>query len=80
MFHMTTLTDDRINDLYATAAELFADFIRTHPDSPHLADARLMLGRAYARTGRCGEAVGAYREVAAADRAIGGAFRAARPW
>ncbi|MFH1566648.1 MAG: tetratricopeptide repeat protein [Gemmatimonadota bacterium] len=47
---------------YATAAELFADFIRNHPDSPHLADARLMLARAYARTDRCGEAVGAYEE------------------
>lgn len=47
---------------YATAAELFADFIRNRPDSRHLADARLMLARSYGRSGRCGEAIGAYEE------------------
>jgi len=47
---------------YATAAELFADFIRNRPDSRHLADARLMLARSYARSDRCGEAIGAYEE------------------
>lgn len=47
---------------YATAAELFADFIRNQPDSRHLADARLMLARSYARSDRCGEAIGAYEE------------------
>ena len=45
---------------YATAAELFAEFIRNYPRSPHLADARLMLARSLARNERCGPAIGAY--------------------
>lgn len=45
---------------YATTAELFAEFIRNYPDSPQQAEARLMLARSYARSGRCGDAVGAY--------------------
>jgi TolA-binding protein len=45
---------------HATAAELFAEFIRNYPESQHLADARLMLARAYGRSGRCAEAVPAY--------------------
>ncbi|HJN26768.1 MAG TPA: tetratricopeptide repeat protein [Candidatus Latescibacteria bacterium] len=47
---------------YATAAQLFSDFIRNHPADPHLADARLMLAQAYGRSNRCTEAVGAYRD------------------
>ena len=46
---------------YATAAQLFGDFIRNHPAAPHLADARLMLAQSYGRTSRCEEAVVAYR-------------------
>jgi len=45
---------------YPTAAELFAEFIRNYPDSPRQAEARLMLARSYARSGRGGEAVGEY--------------------
>lgn len=45
---------------YATTAELFAEFIRNYPNSPRQAEARLMLARSFARSGRCGEAVGAY--------------------
>ncbi len=46
---------------YATAAELFSDFIRNHPGDPHLAEARFMLARSFARTNRCADAVVAYR-------------------
>ena len=45
---------------YATAAGLFAEFIRNYPDSPQLAEARLMLARAYRQSGRCDLAVPAY--------------------
>jgi len=45
---------------YATAAELFAEFIRNYPDSQHLAEARLMLARSYQNSGRCELAVKAY--------------------
>ncbi len=45
---------------YATAAGLFAEFIRSYPDSPQLAEARLMLARAYRQSGRCDLAVPAY--------------------
>ncbi|MEE2658572.1 MAG: tetratricopeptide repeat protein [Candidatus Latescibacterota bacterium] len=47
---------------YATASALFADFIRNYPGDSHLAEARLMLARSYARSRRCGEAVTAYKE------------------
>ena len=63
---------------YATAAELFAEYIRNYPDSPNLAEARLMLARSYGRSGRCAMAVPAYEtfyqehpdhlEIAAARR------------
>ncbi len=45
---------------YATAAGLFAEFIRNYPDSPQLAEARLMLARAYRQSSRCDLAVPAY--------------------
>lgn len=45
---------------YATASALFAEFIRNYPDSPQLAEARLMLARAYRQHGRCDLAVSAY--------------------
>ncbi len=45
---------------YATAAGLFAEFIRNYPDSQQLAEARLMLARAYRQSGRCDLAVPAY--------------------
>ena len=45
---------------YATAAGLFADFVRNYPDSQQLAEARLMLARAYRQSGRCDLAVPAY--------------------
>lgn len=45
---------------YATAAGLFAEFVRNYPDSQQLAEARLMLARAYRQSGRCGLAVPAY--------------------
>ncbi len=47
---------------YATAAALFADFIRNYPASPQLAEARLMLSRAYRQNGRCDLAVPAYEQ------------------
>lgn len=47
---------------YATAAALFADFIRNYPASPQLAEARLMLARAYRQNGRCNLAVPAYEQ------------------
>ena len=45
---------------YATAAGLFAEFLRNYPDSPQLAEARLMLARAYRQSGRCDLAVPTY--------------------
>jgi len=45
---------------YATAAGLFAEFVRNYPDSQQLAEARLMLARAYRQSGRCDLAVPAY--------------------
>ena len=45
---------------YATAAGLFAEFIRNYPDSQQIAEARLMLARAYRQSGRCDLAVPAY--------------------
>ena len=45
---------------YATAAGLFADFVHNYPDSQQLAEARLMLARAYRQSGRCDLAVPAY--------------------
>ena len=47
---------------YATSAQLFAEFIRNYPGDPHLAEARLLLARSYARSQRCGEAVPAFEE------------------
>ena len=45
---------------YATAAGLFAEFVRNYPDSQQIAEARLMLARAYRQSGRCALAVPAY--------------------
>ena len=45
---------------YATAAQLFADFIRNHPGHANVPEARLLLARSYARSSRCAEAVPAY--------------------
>ncbi len=45
---------------YATAAALFAEFIRNYPDNPQLAEARLMLAHAYRQSGRCDLAAPAY--------------------
>ena len=45
---------------YATAAQLFADFIRNHPGHANVPDARLLLARSYAGSSRCAEAVPAY--------------------
>ena len=45
---------------YATAAALFAEFIHNYPDYPQLAEARLMLARAYRQSGRCDLATPAY--------------------
>ena len=45
---------------YATAAGLFAEFVRNYPDSQQLAEARLMLARAYRQSDRCDLAVPAY--------------------
>jgi TolA-binding protein len=45
---------------YATAAELFSEFIRNYPDSRHLAETRLMLARSFGRSGRCAQALTAY--------------------
>ena len=45
---------------YATAAGLFAEFVRNYPDSQQIAEARLMLARAYRQSGRCDLAVPAY--------------------
>ena len=48
---------------YATAAALFAEFIHNYPDYPQLAEARLMLARAYRQSGRCDLAVPAYETL-----------------
>lgn len=45
---------------YATAAGLFAEFVRNYPASQQIAEARLMLARAYRQSGRCDLAVPAY--------------------
>ena len=45
---------------YATAAGLFAEFVRNYPHSQQIAEARLMLARAYRQSGRCDLAVPAY--------------------
>ena len=45
---------------YATAAQLFADFIRNHPGHGNAPEARLLLGRSYGRSSRCADAVPAY--------------------
>jgi TolA-binding protein len=45
---------------YATASTLFAEFIRNYPDSPQLAEARLLLARSYSNSNRCGLAAPAY--------------------
>ena len=45
---------------YATAAQLFADFIRNHPGHGNVPEARLLLARSYGRSARCAEAVPAY--------------------
>ena len=45
---------------YATAAALFAEFVHNYPDYPQLAEARLMLARAYRQSGRCDLAAPAY--------------------
>ena len=45
---------------YATASTLFAEFIRNYPDSPQLAEARLLLARSYSNSNRCGLAATAY--------------------
>ena len=47
---------------YATAAELFFDFIRDYPVSKRLPEARLMLARSYGRSSRCDESIRAYEE------------------
>ena len=45
---------------FATAAGLFAEFIRNHPTSERLADARLLLARAYRGNSHCDRAIPAY--------------------
>lgn len=45
---------------YATSSTLFAEFIRNYPNSPQLAEARLMLARAYRNSNRCELAAPAY--------------------
>ena len=45
---------------YATSATLFAGFIRDYPGNPHLAEARLLLARSFARSRRCVDAVPAF--------------------
>ena len=47
---------------YGTASQLFADFIRNYPRHRNLPEARLLLARSYARSGRCEQAVPAYEE------------------
>ena len=47
---------------YATASALFTEYIRNYPRSPQLAEARLMLARAYRLNGRCERAVAAYEQ------------------
>jgi len=45
---------------YATASELFSEYLLNHPDGPNLAEARLFLARAYKNGGRCDLAIQAY--------------------
>ncbi|MEE2627982.1 MAG: tetratricopeptide repeat protein, partial [Candidatus Latescibacterota bacterium] len=45
---------------YATSSTLFAEFIRNYPNSPQLAEARLMLARSYRNSSRCALAASAY--------------------
>ena len=45
---------------YATAAQLFADFIRNHPGHGNVPEARLLLARSYGGSSRCADAVPAY--------------------
>ena len=45
---------------YATAAQLFSDFIRNHPGHGNVPEARLLLARSYGRSSRCADAVPAY--------------------
>ena len=45
---------------YATASELFAEYLLNHPDGPNLAEARLFLARAYKHNSRCDLAIQAY--------------------
>ena len=60
---------------YATAAQLFAEFIRNYPGDPRQADAALLLARSFARSQRCADAVPAFEaffevhteHIAAAD-------------
>ena len=45
---------------YATSSTLFAEFIRNYPNSPQLAEARLMLARSYRNSSRFALAASAY--------------------
>ena len=45
---------------YATSSTLFAEFIRNYPNSPQLAEARLMLARSYRNSSRFTLAASAY--------------------
>ena len=47
---------------HATSSLLFAEFIRNHPGSRHVPEARLLLARSFARSGRCDLAVSAYEQ------------------
>ena len=47
---------------WATAAQLFAEFIAHHPGNPNLPEARLMLGYSYARSDHCEGAVRAFAD------------------
>ena len=47
---------------YGTTSQLFAEFIRNYPHHRNLPEARLLLARAYARSGRCEQAVPAYEQ------------------
>ncbi len=47
---------------YGTASRLFAEFIRNYPHHRNMPEARLLLARSYARSGRCEQAVPAYEQ------------------
>ena len=47
---------------YATSAELFSEFIRNYPRHRYLSEARFLLARSLARSGRCEQAVPAYEQ------------------